>query len=118
MYIYNAETKKSIANLGVSSDGNGGLWLFDKRLRLGMGGVRFARDSPLEGNGFELPVPRVLEPSHLICLIAFCRRDRRRIGTEAISCQRKEAGGLPITVGCTRSKRLAFLFTHLLGRAM
>jgi hypothetical protein len=51
------------------------------------------------GDGFEFPVPRVLEPSHLICLLdtvfAFCRRDRRRIGTEAISRQRKEAGGLP-----------------------
>src|SRR5580692_7513345 len=46
--------------------------------------TEFAADSPLEGDGFELPVPRVLEPSHLICLLdtafAFCRRDRRRIG--------------------------------------
>ena len=30
------------------------------------------------------------------------------LGTEAISRQRKEAGGLPITVGCTQSKRVAF----------
>src|ERR1700731_579522 len=46
--------------------------------------VRFASDSPLEGDGFELPVPRVLEPSQFIRLLdtafAFCRRDRRRIG--------------------------------------
>jgi hypothetical protein len=31
--------------------------------------VGFARDSPLEGDGFELPVPRVLEPSQFIRLL-------------------------------------------------
>jgi hypothetical protein len=45
--------------------------------------VGFAMDSPLEGDGFELPVPRVLEPSRFICLLdtvfAFCRRYQRRI---------------------------------------
>jgi hypothetical protein len=30
---------------------------------------RFATDSPLEGDGFELPVPRVLEPSQFIRLL-------------------------------------------------
>jgi len=30
---------------------------------------RFARDSPLEGDGFERPVPRVLEPSQFIRLL-------------------------------------------------
>ena len=43
--------------------------------------IRFAVDSPLEGDGFELPVPRVLEPSQFIRLLdtafAFCQRDRR-----------------------------------------
>jgi len=38
-------------------------------------------------------------------------------GTKAISLRRKESGGLPISsVGCTRSKRVTFLFTHPLGR--
>ena len=42
--------------------------------------VRFAHDSLLEGDGFELPVPRVFEPSQFIRLLdtafAFFRRDR------------------------------------------
>src|ERR1700731_2243985 len=50
----------------------------------------FARDSPLEGDGFELPVPRVLEPSQFIRLLdtafAFCRRDRRPPGN---GCQNR-----------------------------
>ena len=51
---------------------------------------------------------RVLEPSQFIRLLdtafAFYRRDRPKSGTEAISVKRKESGGLPIAVGCTRSK--------------
>src|ERR1700730_8183808 len=68
-------------------------------------------DCLLEGAGFELPVPRVLEPSQFIRLLdtafAFCRRDRRRIGDRSHlpqALKRKELGGLPIAVGCTRSK--------------
>jgi len=94
----------------------------EARLAVASRKFRFARDSPLEGDGFELPVPRALEPPHLICLLdtvlAFCRGTDAELGTEAISRRRKEAGGLPITVCCTRSKRVVFLFTHLLGRAM
>jgi len=52
--------------------------------------IRFAGDSPLEGDGFELPVPRVLEPSQFIRLLdtafAFCRRDRRPPGN---GCQNR-----------------------------
>jgi hypothetical protein len=53
-------------------------------------GIRFALDSSLEGDGFELPVPRVLEPSQFIRLLdtafAFCRRDRRPPGN---GCQNR-----------------------------
>src|SRR5438105_13926034 len=51
--------------------------------RVSRGRDRSFVDSPLEGDGFELPVPRVLEPSQFTRLLdtafAFCRRDRRRI---------------------------------------
>src|SRR5437763_1271505 len=39
-------------------------------------GIRFALDSPLEGDGFELPVPRALgrRPKAIIAASAACRR--------------------------------------------
>src|SRR5580704_5971580 len=59
------------------------------------------------GDGFELPVPRVLEPSQFIRLLdtafAFRRRDRRRIGDRSHLPQAERIGwALPIAVGCTR----------------
>jgi hypothetical protein len=69
------------------------------------------------GDGFELPVPRVLEPSQFIRLLdtafAFCRSDRPESGTEAISLKRKESSGLPIAVGRTRSKTGRVLCLHI-----
>jgi hypothetical protein len=85
--------------------------------------LRFARDSPLEGDGFELPVPRVLEPSQFIRLLdtafAFCRRDRRRIGDRSHLPQAERIGWAPDRCRLhTIQIWSRSLFTHLLGRAM
>src|ERR1700686_4546031 len=84
--------------------------------------VRFASDSLLEGDGFELPVPRVLEPSQFIRLLdtafAFCRRDRRRIGDRSHLPQAERIGWAPDRCRPhTIQNWSRSLFTHLLGRA-
>src|ERR1700726_3675274 len=84
--------------------------------------VSFAMDSALEGDGFELPVPRVLEPSQFIRLLdtafAFCRRDRRRIGDRSHLPQAERIGWAPDRCRLhTIQNWSRSLFTHLLGRA-
>src|SRR5580704_10531697 len=79
--------------------------------------------SPLEGDGFELPVPRVFEPSQFIRLLdtafAFCRRDRRRIGDRSHLPQAERIGWAPDRCRLhTIQIWSRSLFTHLLGRAM
>ena len=85
--------------------------------------VRFAVDLPLEEDGFELPVPHVLEPSQFIRLLdtafAFCRRDRRRIGDRRHLPQAERIGWAPDRCRLhTIQIWSRSLFTHLLGRAM
>ena len=57
----------------------------------------FVADSALEGDGFELPVPRVLEPSQFTRLLD--TRSRSAEGTDAESGT--EAGGLERSLSVT-----------------